>query len=230
MITGGQTSLPSTRACPRGGSIRVHPEDVAESSASAFRRSTSSPPSPTTSCRCRPAARRSTGPSTGHDPEFALMRTQIAQLGGRFIDADDEAEGRKVAFIGWHVARDLFGSEDPVGKTIVINRIPFTVVGVLQKKLQDSMYQGPDAEQVYLPFRAFRQIDNQRYLDRSTSSPGAAGNRGSSSPGSGRSSAGSTGSTRRTATPSTSGTPSRTPRRAWPSSGASRSSWGSSAS
>jgi putative ABC transport system permease protein len=40
------------------------------------------------------------------------------------------------------------------------------VVGVLQKKLQDSMYNGPDAEQVYLPFRAFRQIDNQRHLDQ----------------------------------------------------------------
>ena len=83
------------------------------------------------------------------------MRTQIPQLGGRFLNADDVAEGRKVAFIGWKVAADLFGAEDPVGKTIVINRIPFTVVGVLQKKLQDSMYNGPDADQVYLPFHAY---------------------------------------------------------------------------
>jgi putative ABC transport system permease protein len=97
---------------------------------------------------------------------FALMRTQVPQMGGRFIDAGDDAEGRKVAFIGWNVARDLFGTEDPVGKAIVVNRVPFTVVGVLQKKLQDSMYQGPDADQIYLPFHAYRQIDNRRRINQ----------------------------------------------------------------
>jgi putative ABC transport system permease protein len=44
--------------------------------------------------------------------------------------------------------------------------VPFTVIGVLQKKMQDSMYNGPDAEQIYLPFTSFSQIDSQLYLDR----------------------------------------------------------------
>ena len=102
----------------------------------------------------------------GTTAEFAALRTQVAQPGGRFLDADDVAGARKVAFLGWNVARDLFGTADPVGKQVVINRVPFTVVGVLKKKLQDSMYQGPDADQIYVPFSAFLMIDNQPYLDR----------------------------------------------------------------
>lgn len=102
----------------------------------------------------------------GTTAEFGLMRTQVPRMGGRFLNADDVAEGRKVAFIGWKVAADLFGSADPVGKPIVINRIPLTVIGVLQKKIQDSMYNGPDAEQIYLPFHAYQQIDNRRRINQ----------------------------------------------------------------
>jgi len=102
----------------------------------------------------------------GTTAEFGVMRAQVAQMGGRFLDSDDDRQGRKVAFIGWKVAQDLFGTKAAVGRTIIVNRVPFTVVGVLKKKIQDSMYNGPDADQVYLPFRSFRQIDNQRYIDQ----------------------------------------------------------------
>jgi len=164
MISGGQTSLPF-EGLPKGRQIRVYPEDVEE-----LRERVPE------ILRIAPEAYNSMPVSAngkeinrnvhGATPEFALMRTQVPRLGGRFLDEVDESGGRKVTFIGWKVARDLFGSEDPVGKSLVVNRVPFMVVGVLQKKLQDSMYNGPDAEQVYLPFRAFRQIDNQRYLDQ----------------------------------------------------------------
>jgi putative ABC transport system permease protein len=102
----------------------------------------------------------------GTTAEFGLMRTQVPRMGGRFLNADDVAEDRKVAFIGWKVAADLFGSEDPVGKPVVVNRIPFMVIGVLQKKIQDSMYNGPDADQIYLPFHAYQQIDNRRRINQ----------------------------------------------------------------
>jgi putative ABC transport system permease protein len=111
----------------------------------------------------------------GTTAEFAVMRTQVPQMGGRFLNADDVAEGRKVAFLGWKVASDLFGAADPVGNQIVINRIPFTVIGVLKKKIQDSMYQGPDSDQIYLSFHAYRQIDNRRRLDRIHIQPREAG-------------------------------------------------------
>jgi len=102
----------------------------------------------------------------GTTDEFAIMRTQIPQAGGRFLNADDVAKGRKVAFIGWSIAKDLFGTDDPVGKLIVINRTPYTVIGVLKKKAQDSMYNGPDADQIYLPFYAYRQLDNRERIDQ----------------------------------------------------------------
>ena len=43
------------------------------------------------------------------------------------------------------MAKDIFGPEDPLGKTILINNSPFTVIGVMQRKRQSSTYGGPDA-------------------------------------------------------------------------------------
>jgi putative ABC transport system permease protein len=102
----------------------------------------------------------------GRRPNSPRCGPRSPGRGGRFINPDDVRDARKVAFIGWSVAKDLFGAEDPIGRSIVVNRVPFTVIGVLQKKLQDSMYNGPDADQVYLPFSSFGQIDSQPYLDR----------------------------------------------------------------
>ncbi len=97
--------------------------------------------------------------------EFAIMRNQIAASGGRFINADDEKNSRRVAFLGWQMAATLFAGENPLGQKIYINRTPFTVIGILQKKFQNSMYNGPDAEQAYIPFSTYAQINSQQYLD-----------------------------------------------------------------
>lgn len=164
MISGGQTSQ-VYQGLSKGRRIRLHPEDIPFLEAripEIVRIAPESYNNYPVSARGREINRTVHGTTAA----FAAMRTQIPQLGGRFLNPDDEAEARKAAFIGWDVARDLFGAENPVGQEIVINRVPFTVVGVLQKKLQDSMYQGPDANQIYLPFSAFRQIDSQPFLDR----------------------------------------------------------------
>jgi putative ABC transport system permease protein len=71
-----------------------------------------------------------------------------------------------VAFIGWNVATNLFPGQDPIGRSVVINRVPFTVVGVMKKKLQSSSYEGFDADQVYIPNSTFSRIRSQLYLDR----------------------------------------------------------------
>ncbi|HEX2694940.1 MAG TPA: ABC transporter permease [Acidobacteriota bacterium] len=164
MVYGGQTSL-EYEGLPKGRQISLYPEDIdflRERIPEILRIAPESYTYMPVSANGKEINRNIHGTTA----EFAVMRTQVPRLGGRFLDEDDVAGGRKVAFIGWHVGRDLFGAEDPVGRSITINRVPFTVVGVLQKKLQDSMYNGPDAEQVYLPFRAYRQIDNQRRLDQ----------------------------------------------------------------
>jgi putative ABC transport system permease protein len=164
MVSGGQTSL-AFEGLPKGRQIRVYKEDIAylkERIPEILRIAPESYNGWPVSAGGKEINRTVHGTTA----EFALMRTQIPRMGGRFLDPDDVAKGRKVAFIGWKVAADLFSAADPVGKQIIINRIPFTVIGVLQKKIQDSMYNGPDADQVYLPFSSFSMIDNQRYVDR----------------------------------------------------------------
>jgi len=164
MVYGGQTSLPF-EGLPKGRPISLYPEDVdylKDRIPEILRIAPESYGYLPVSAEGKEVNRTVHGTTS----EFGLMRTQVPQLGGRFINADDVAQGRKVAFLGWKVATDLFGGADPVGRTIVVNRVPFTVVGVLQKKIQDSMYQGPDADQVYLPFYAFRQLDNRRRINQ----------------------------------------------------------------
>jgi putative ABC transport system permease protein len=164
MINGGQTSR-TYQGLPKGRPIRLYPEDVDFLKKRIPEIDLIAPES--YNGWAVSAGRKEVNRTVhGTTAEFALMRTQIPNQGGRFINPDDVRDARKVAFIGWSVARDLFGSDEAVGRTIVINRIPFTVVGVLKKKLQDSMYNGPDADQVYLPFSSFGQIDSQPYLDR----------------------------------------------------------------
>jgi len=164
MVYGGQTSLPF-EGLPKGRPVSLYPEDVdylKERIPEILRIAPESYNYLQVSANGKEINRTVHGTTA----EFALMRTQVPRLGGRFLNADDVAKGRKIAFIGWKVAGDLFGSGDPVGSQIIINRIPFTVIGVLQKKIQDSMYQGPDADQIYLPFYAYRQIDNRRRINQ----------------------------------------------------------------
>ena len=164
MVYGGQTSL-EFEGLPKGRPIFLYPEDVdylKERIPEILRTAPESYNYLQVSANGKELNRTVHGTTA----EFGLMRTQVPQIGGRFLNADDVAKGRKVAFIGWKVAGELFGGGDPVGSRIVINRIPFTVIGVLQKKIQDSMYQGPDADQIYLPFYAYRQIDNRRRINQ----------------------------------------------------------------
>ena len=58
---------------------------------------------------------------------------------GRDINASDVRQGAKVAVIGKTVVDKLFGGENPVGKAIRINKIPFTVVGVFEAKGPSAM-------------------------------------------------------------------------------------------
>lgn len=164
MVYGGQTSLPF-EGLPKGRPIALYPEDV-DYLKDRIPEIEIIAPESYTYLPVSAEGKEINRSVHGTTAEFAVMRTQVPQLGGRFINADDVAQSRKVAFIGWKVASDLFGAADAVGRTMVINRVPFTVVGVLQKKIQDSMYQGPDADQIYLPFHAFRQLDNRRRINQ----------------------------------------------------------------
>jgi putative ABC transport system permease protein len=66
----------------------------------------------------------------GVTPEYLLVRNSKVEKGYFFKENDLN----RFAVLGPTVAEDLFGEEDPIGKTIRINKINFKVIGVLEAK------------------------------------------------------------------------------------------------
>ncbi|HEX9647643.1 MAG TPA: ABC transporter permease, partial [Alphaproteobacteria bacterium] len=69
----------------------------------------------------------------GTEPDYFLARDWGIGA-GRMFTVQDVASGAKVALIGDTVAEALFGGADPLGRTVRIANVPFTVAGVLAKK------------------------------------------------------------------------------------------------
>jgi putative ABC transport system permease protein len=94
----------------------------------------------------------------GTNVVYGDVRKHYPQAGGRFLIPTDETERRRVVFLGDELATDVFGKEDPVGKTLLVNANAFTVVGVMQKKTQMGMYGGPDARHAVIPITTFKAL------------------------------------------------------------------------
>lgn len=89
-------------------------------------------------------------PSTiyGISPDYMQIRQQKVKDGEMFTD-EEVRSSAKVCVIGKTVADNLFtNGEDPVGKVIRFNKIPFRVVGVLESKGYNSF--GMDQDDVVL--------------------------------------------------------------------------------
>ena len=93
---------------------------------------------------------------TGSYPQFAYIRSLDVGV-GRFYDWDDMQEARRVAFLGSDASKQLFPGRNPVGENIYLNDFPYVVIGVMQKKKQDSSYDGWDVNKVFVPFAAMRR-------------------------------------------------------------------------
>jgi putative ABC transport system permease protein len=74
---------------------------------------------------------------------------------GRMFEAAELAGSAKVAIIGQTVAQQLFGDEDPLDKVIRVKKVPVTIVGLLEKKGQNSMGQDQD-DVVIVPISTYR--------------------------------------------------------------------------
>lgn len=89
-------------------------------------------------------------PSTiyGISPDYMQIRQQKVKDGEMFTD-EEVRSSAKVCVIGKTVADNLFtNGDDPVGKVIRFNKIPFRVVGVLESKGYNSF--GMDQDDVVL--------------------------------------------------------------------------------
>jgi putative ABC transport system permease protein len=83
----------------------------------------------------------------GVTPEYLEVR-QWPLASGRIFEAGEMAGAAKVALIGATVAKQLFGSADPLDQSIRVKRVPFTVIGVLDVKGQSLM--GTDQDDLIL--------------------------------------------------------------------------------
>jgi macrolide transport system ATP-binding/permease protein len=70
---------------------------------------------------------------TGTSADYTLVRSWNVSGGAFFTEEDDRAK-RNVVVLGQDVVTNLFGDEDPIGKTVKIGTGNFKVVGVLEKK------------------------------------------------------------------------------------------------
>jgi putative ABC transport system permease protein len=87
----------------------------------------------------------------GVSPSFSAVRQWYVES-GEFFDARDDASASRVAVIGHTVKDNLFGvGEDPTGAVIRIKDVPFRVIGVLEKKGQNTWGQDQD-DAVLIPF------------------------------------------------------------------------------
>jgi putative ABC transport system permease protein len=85
---------------------------------------------------------------------------------GELFTPEDDGTFQRTAVLGSQVREILFGNEDAIGKTILIGRIPFTVVGTLKSKAASRDAANEDA-QVLIPINtAMRRIFNVTYLKR----------------------------------------------------------------
>ncbi|MFC1692593.1 ABC transporter permease [Candidatus Latescibacterota bacterium] len=92
-------------------------------------------------------------------PEYGILRNLQAQSGGRFINKFDMENRRRVIFLGTEVVKKFFGKDtDPVGKKIMVQGIPFTIIGVMQEKTQNSSYMWGDKNLTFIPFSTCREV------------------------------------------------------------------------
>ena len=106
-----------------------------------------------------------TQPVRGVDVEYGTMRNERPADGwGRWLNEEDVSQHRRVVFIGGEVQRKLFGAQYSIGRTVRIAGVPFEVVGLLEDKVQMSAYFAPDRYCVFIPYTAFSQLGDAKYL------------------------------------------------------------------
>ncbi len=96
---------------------------------------------------------------------FEEMRRMYPAGGGRFLNEVDVNNQRRVLVLGAVIAKDIFKNEDPIGKTILLDGTPYTVVGLIQKKVQTAMNNGPDTRRAIIPHTTFRTTYGNKYVN-----------------------------------------------------------------
>jgi len=98
-------------------------------------------------------------------PVYGDMRNIVPEPGGRFINDPDMAQRRRVVVLGDEVKNQLFGESKAIGKVVMIGEVPFTVIGVMIHKTQNSSYNRRDRDRVFIPAPTFSSIYGVRFVN-----------------------------------------------------------------
>ncbi len=97
----------------------------------------------------------------GVEYPYAAMRKLVAAE-GRNIEEGEFASRKSVVLLGHEAAKRIFQGAPAVGQTVLVQGRSFEVVGVMDIKNQDSMYEGPDNEQAFIPYEVFNELTNAK--------------------------------------------------------------------
>ncbi len=164
ILFGGRTTKPFA-GFGEGRPVRLRPDDVALIAGEVQEIEHISPEFITRSARVRRGVKAATPAVTGIVPVYGLMRNIIPEAGGRFINDRDVAERRRVAVLGNELAKLLFDQEAPVGQQVFLGDTPFTIVGVMRPKLQNSSYQQRDQDRIFIPATTHYALFGDRFLN-----------------------------------------------------------------
>jgi putative ABC transport system permease protein len=163
MVYGGQTSR-VFEGLPTGRSIRLTEEDLDLVLQSIPEFEMGSPSYGRWGTSLRAGDQQTNTYMEGVAPEFSELRRMFPAAGGRFLNQQDMEQRRRVLFLGNRIAGRLFPESDPVGQSVMLDGLPFTVIGVMQRKFQDSSNNGPDENRAIIPASTFRTIYGRRYV------------------------------------------------------------------
>lgn len=99
----------------------------------------------------------------GTQPLYARMHALVPVVGRYFTDDENQSRAL-VTVIGATVSRELFGTANPVGKSIKVNKIPMRVIGLLPEKGASSF--GDRDDQIHVPLlTAMHRLFGKSFLD-----------------------------------------------------------------
>ena len=165
IVWGGRTSLQAggERA---GREIELTLNDARAIAAESSMVAVVSPELERGAVKVKSAYNSATARVSGVEPQYQEIRTIELEYGRNFA-WQDEAQVARVAIVGFDVCEQLFGKRSALGETVTLNGMPYTVVGKIRKKKQDSNYSGPDNSKIFVPFAAMT-----RDLPRRDAAPG----------------------------------------------------------
>jgi putative ABC transport system permease protein len=92
--------------------------------------------------------------AVGATPDYGIV-SNITASDGRFLTESDVGSAARVAVIGETVVNKVFRGENPIGQTLRVNRVPFTVIGILESK--GSNFGNDNDDQIIVPISTMRQ-------------------------------------------------------------------------